>query len=354
MKTITFFALEAKLWAPVLAALLVLGLCAGCSGGGAAAGNGTGTTGTSANQRPCDLLASTTPCVAAFSTTRALFIAYAGPLYQVTRASDGSTQDIGLLSDGYANAAAQDTFCTNTTCTITEIYDQSSNHNNLTPAPPGGADRGQGPNGYDLPAVATALPVTAGGHKVYGVSILPGMGYRIDTTTGIAVNGQAEGVYMVSSLENLDSGCCFDFGNAEVDNKDNGAGHMDAMNLHCVGTPCAAIAGLDMENGIYGRLAVPAGPTFVTVMGANDGQTEYAIWQGNAQSGSLTTTGATPLPSGYAPMKQEGAIILGIGGDNSNRSSGYFFEGVMTKGAPGNTSMSNVQSNIISAGYTGL
>ena len=33
-------------------------------------------------------------------------------------------------------------------------------------------------------------------------------------------------------------------------------------------------------------------------------------------------------------MQQEGAIILGIGGDNSNWATGYFFEGVMTKGMP--------------------
>jgi hypothetical protein len=38
--------------------------------------------------RSCDLYASATPCVAAFSTTRALYRAYTGPLYQVTRQSD--------------------------------------------------------------------------------------------------------------------------------------------------------------------------------------------------------------------------------------------------------------------------
>ncbi len=77
--------------------------------------------------------------------------------------------NIGVLSDGYANAAAQDTFCADTVCTITEIYDQSSNHNNLTLAPPGGEASGSGPGGQDLPAFAAALPVTAGGHKVYGI-----------------------------------------------------------------------------------------------------------------------------------------------------------------------------------------
>jgi hypothetical protein len=336
-----------------LCTFFFISLCTACSSSNTAASTTGGSTGSGSNSRPCDIYASTTPCVAAFSTTRALYTSYTGPLYQVTRASDHTTLDIGLLSDGYANAAAQDSFCANTTCTITEIYDQSSNHNHLTVAPPGGADQGAGPGGYDLPAVANALPVTVSGHKVYGVSISPGMGYRNDKTIGIAVAGEPEGVYMVSSTYNIDSGCCFDFGNAEVNNRDNGAGHMDAINLHCPSSPCSAIAGLDMENGIYGKLPVPAA-SFVTVMGANDGQTSYTIWQGDAQSNSLTTTGSRALPTGYSPMKQEGAIILGIGGDNSNRSSGYFFEGVMTQGAPSNTVMNNIQNSIVSAGYSGL
>src|SRR4051794_24473844 len=54
-----------------------------------------------AGSLPCDLYgAAGTPCVAAHSTTRALYSAYNGPLYQVTRASDGAKADIGLLAQG--------------------------------------------------------------------------------------------------------------------------------------------------------------------------------------------------------------------------------------------------------------
>jgi hypothetical protein len=307
--------------------------------------------------RPCDLYASATPsatpCVAAISTTRSLYSAYKGPLYQVTRQSDKTSADIGLLPDGYANATAQDTFCARTSCTITRLYDQSPNHNDLTPAPPGGASRGPGPNGYDVPAVANALPITVGGHKVYGIAISPGMGYRNDTPKGTAVNGQPEGVYMVTSALNLNSKCCFDFGNAETNNLDNKAGHMDAINIMCHGDPCRPDAGLDMEDGIYGHLKVPAGATFVTDMGSSDGQHTYAIYQGNASSGARTTTGAIPLPNDYQPMQQEGAIILGIGGDNSNWAKGYFFEGVMTSGMPTPEAMKAVQRNIVAARYAG-
>jgi non-reducing end alpha-L-arabinofuranosidase len=127
---------------------------------------------------------------------------------------------------------------------------------------------------------------------------------------------------------------------------------MDAINIMCRGEiPCEANAGLDMEDGIYGHLKVPDGTAFVTDMGACDGQHTYAIYQGNAQSGALTTTGVIPLPAGYQPMQQEGAILLGIGGDNSNWASGYFFEGVMTRGMPAAGAMESVQSNIVAAGY---
>ena len=78
------------------------------------------------------------------------------------RASDSATADIGLLAaGGYANAAAQDSFCAGTSCTITKLYDQTANHNDL-PISWGGFWKGPGPNGSDIGANATALPVTVG------------------------------------------------------------------------------------------------------------------------------------------------------------------------------------------------
>ena len=54
-----------------------------------------------ATQEPCDIYAAAgTPCVAAHSTTRALYAAYSGPLYQVRRASDNATTNISPLSAG--------------------------------------------------------------------------------------------------------------------------------------------------------------------------------------------------------------------------------------------------------------
>lgn len=138
---------------------------------------------------PCDIYASgNTPCVAAHSTTRALFNAYSGPLYRIKRASDNATSTVSPLSaGGVANASAQDSFCASTTCAITTIFDQSGRGNHLTGAPPGSAD----PSGPDKLAPARGAPVLLNGKKAYGVFIAPGTGYRNDATNGIAKVGSA-------------------------------------------------------------------------------------------------------------------------------------------------------------------
>ena len=58
-----------------------------------------------------------------------------------------------------------------------------------------------------------------------------------------------------------------------------------------------------------------------------------------------------PKVSGYNPMSKEGAIILGIGGDNSNGAQGTFYEGVMTSGYPSDATENSVQANIVAAKY---
>lgn len=318
-----------------------------------------------ASALPCDIYgAAGTPCVAAHSTVRALFASYNGPLYQVRRASDNGTTNIGLLSvGGYANAAAQDSFCANTRCTITIIYDQSSPHNDLTIEGAGGA------GGADSGVPADALPVSIGGHTVYGASFSGVMGYRDNATSGVAVGGQAEGMYMVTSGTHVNDRCCFDYGNAETNNRDNGNGHMDAINFgtECWFSPCHGSGPwvqADLENGLFQSNAGHSTNTsntgnsapFVTAMLKNNGQNFFAIKDGNARSGGLTTRYSGPLPTspaGYAPMHLEGAIVLGTGGDNSNGSIGSFFEGVMTSGLPSDSAENSVQANIVGAGYGG-
>ena len=83
----------------------------------------------------------------------------------------------------------------------------------------------------------------------------------------------------------------------------------------------------------------------------------FAIKGGDAQSGALKTMyeGARPgfgaCFKGYNPMRKQGAIILGIGGDHSAWSTGVFLEGCITTGYASNATDNAVQANIIAAGY---
>jgi hypothetical protein len=319
-----------------------------------------------ATQGPCDIYAAGgTPCVAAHSTTRALYGAYNGALYQVRRASDNTTRDVNPLSaGGVANAATQDSFCSGTSCVISVIYDQSGRGNHLTQAPPGGFS-GPAPGGYDNLANATSAPVSVGGHKAYGVFVAPGTGYRDNNTNGIATGDQPEGMYAIFDGTHYNGGCCFDYGNAERNSRDNGNGTMEAIYFGNIkvwgyGTGNGPWIMADLENGLFS--GVNAGynandPSvnhrFVTAV-VKGGPNHWSIRGGNAQSGSLSTfyNGVRPNVSGYNPMKKEGAIILGIGGDNSIGAAGTFYEGVMTSGYPSDATENSVQANITAAGYT--
>lgn len=147
---------------------------------------------------PCDIYASGgTPCIAAHSTTRALYSGFSGPLYQIKRGSDNTTTTIAPLSaGGVANAAAQDNFCAETTCLITVIYDQTGRSNHLYQAPPGGFS-GPESDGYDNLASAIGAPVTLNGQKAYGVFMSPGSGYRNNVVSGSATGDEPEGIYAV-------------------------------------------------------------------------------------------------------------------------------------------------------------
>ena len=93
---------------------------------------------------------------AAHSTTRALYSAYAGGLYNVTRASDGATLSVPVLAPGgYADKKAHDAFCPKLDCVISYVLDQSANGNHL-------GQRHKLVN-------ASQHPITAGGVPVYGM-----------------------------------------------------------------------------------------------------------------------------------------------------------------------------------------
>jgi non-reducing end alpha-L-arabinofuranosidase len=313
---------------------------------------------------PCDIYAAGgTPCIAAHSTTRALSGSYSGNLYQVRRSSDAATRDIGVLrAGGPVNAAAQDSFCANTSCVVTIIYDQSGRGNQLTYQGPGGI------GGAASAASATTETLTVAGTKAYSLYIKPGNSYwRNGSATGVPTGSAPEGMYMVTSGTHVNSGCCFDYGNSETTRRADGAGAMDAIYF---GTSCwfGGCSGsgpwvqADLEYGLFPGGSSSWNPNqraftskFVTAMLKNNGTTRMAIKGSDAQSGALTTLWDGALPRGYNPMKKQGAIILGSGGDccatNTNQSQGTFYEGAMVSGYPSEATDNAVQAGIVAAGY---
>ena len=325
---------------------------------------------------PCDIYAEAgDPCVAAHSTTRALYASYDGPLYQVVRQSDGKSLDIGVVqatalplpnAGGYADGPAQDSFCANTICWITKIYDQSGKHNDLTQAPRGGFS-GPALGGFNNVPLADMAPVTIMGHKVYGVFIEPGMGLRDDDPKGTAVDDQAEGQYWVISGRHFNSGCCFDYGNAETDSRDDDNGTMettyfgDAPYWYHGKAPGPWIM-TDQENNLVGCVNADGSKQcqlpnidwrFVTAMAKGEPH-HWTSMGGDAQRGALQVMFSGQRVNGtYDPMRKQGAILLGNGGDNSNGSQGTFYEGAMTAAGtfPTDATDQRVQANIVAAGY---
>ncbi len=328
-------------------------------------------------QGPCDIYASAgKPCVAAHSTTRALYATYNGPLYQVLRQSDGKTLDIGVVQPaaspvpdpgGYADAAAQDRFCAGTYCWISIIYDQSPKHNDLTQAPRGGFS-GPALGGFNNLPIADMAPITIMGHKVYGAFIEPGMGLRQDDVKGTAVDDQAEGQYWVVNGKHFNSGCCFDYGNAEIDSRDDDNGTMETLYFGNA-TPWYSGKGngpwimTDQENNLVGCVNqdgskgcpnLPSIPwRFVTAIGKGEPH-HWASLGGDAQKGALSVMfdGVRVNPT-YDPMRKQGAILLGNGGDNSDGSQGTFYEGAMTAAGtfPSDATDQLVQASIVAARY---
>jgi len=352
--------------------------------GGTSSDGGAATSPTPSGALPCDILQSVgNPCVAAHSTIRVLITAYTGPLYQVCKGTSdpgpssckGTAQDIGSVG-GYADAATQDSFCSGATCYITKIYDQTANHNDLEPAPPGGNKTTP-----DYPALATALPTTINDHKAYGIKIRAGTAYRTGCTDcniksgiGVATGDQPETVYMVSSQQDLVNGCCFDYGNAETTAHDDGNGTAEAVYFGMgviwgTGAAPGPWVMADLENGIFAgwenkqdkniSTNTSLSFDFVTAIlvgdtaNKNAGKGRFALYGGDATSGGLKTMydGIRPEKVGYVPMLKEGSIVLGTAGDNSASDGGRFYEGVMASGAATKQTLDALQASIVAAKY---
>ena len=93
----------------------------------------------------------------------------------------------------------------------------------------------------------------------------PGYGYHVDDTTGVATGNEPQSIYAVMSGTHVNGVCCFDYGNSETNDKDDGCGTMEAIyfgNAHWHGNTGAGTAGpwvgADLEQGMYyGTVVTP-------------------------------------------------------------------------------------------------
>lgn len=326
-----------------------------------------------AAEGPCDITGRAgNPCVAAHSTTRALYAAYKGPLYNVTRGSDGKSTNVGVLeAGGFADIKTHDAFCSKGDCVISNVFDQSPNGNHL----------GQR---HKLVNASKHRIIVGNNVHVYGMWFDPGYGYHVDKTRNIPTGNDPESIYAVMSGTHYNGDCCFDYGNSETDDRDDGCGTMEAIyfgNAHWhgnTGSGSGPWVGADLEQGMYygggNRTKIneqnkPLPHDFVTayLRGRSDG---FMLKGGDATTGKLTTMydGPRPdpkiagtceskhepdpkIPGTYTPMKKQGAIILATGGDESNRAMGKFYEGIMVTGETTDATDDAVQANIVAVGY---
>jgi hypothetical protein len=347
------------------AGAMATGGAGGTMPGAGGRGGGPGTV-EPGNDGPCDIYeASGLTCVAAHSTVRALYASYDGNLYEVKRA-DGTTQDIAVLSPGgFADAAAQDAFCGGSSCTITRIYDQSGHGNFLEAETP---DSTVGGHSGMTAANATAEQLTVGGHEVYSLYTRTSQAYwRDGSSSGMPLGAEPQGLYMVTSGTHFNGGCCYDYGNGETSRTYVAGPSMDAIYFgNCTiwgtGNGDGPWIMADMEDGMVSgpnsgqnnQLMSQPFP-YVTAMEKNNGTSEYALKAADATKLPLNTYYEGSLPAGKNPMKRQGSIVLGSGGDccysNNNASEGTFYEGAVVAGYPSDDTDDAVHANIVEAGY---
>ena len=172
------------------------------SGGAPASGGSTGGSIGTGPQGPCDIYQAAsppTPCAAAHSTVRALYAGYTGPLYQLRKKSDSSTKDVPVGAGGFVDISVHNSFCpSGTACTISVIYDQSPNMNDLKKS---GTALWLKNGGNE--ADASLGKITVSGHVAHGIyvdndgSTAKDVAYRNNATKGMATGDQPEAMNAV-------------------------------------------------------------------------------------------------------------------------------------------------------------
>ena len=297
---------------------------------------------------------------------RALSKNYTGPMYQVRSGSSamntgsgGMLKDIPMLPDGFADTAVQDAFCSGTTCTVSLLYDHSGNGNHLPVAKKGLSAGGATAAMDDYESAANKGMMTIKGHKVYSLYMNAREGYRIMRVgTKMPVGSASQGIYMLADGTHSGTACCWDFGNVTT----NPQTYADMNTLFFGVAFWGKGAGsgpwmmADFEAGVWSggskigdpgwgglndaqNRVNPANPSLKVPFAFGTLRTQANPSQWTLRGADLqTATNITTAYQGAMPkeISNIGAVVLGVGGDNSNNSWGTFYEGAIVAGYPTN------------------
>jgi non-reducing end alpha-L-arabinofuranosidase len=306
----------------------------------------------------------------------------------------GETVDIPQTADGFADPAIQRERCPlGTTCTVSLIYDQSGRENHM-PVAKGGQNAG---GIYaELDDFETVMDeraaLTVGGHPVYSLFMQARQGYRLATPgNGVPVEQEAQGIYMLADGTRMgNTACCWDFGNvtpnprqfSEMNTLFFGQGFWGDGNGPAPWFGADFEAGVWMGGSVEGQpgwgqlynqgdprndngIARPPNPNNPSMAGVrfalgflktdDDEDNTYALRMANVSTATdVQTAHRGPYPKlSYAGhgADNQGAVVLGVGGDNSNNAFSTFYEGAVVAGFPDDATELAVMQNIQAAGY---
>ncbi len=287
--------------------------------------------------------------------------------------SDKTTHDISVTTTGgHVDLTTLSSFCSGTTCGVSILYDQAGNGNDLSQATP-----------QNMPTVAfwttkasTSLPYAltqnSGGPGYIGGDP-NGQYLRNRTHTSKVPTGSApQTEYMVVYAKYYKGHCCYDYGNMEAGIRNDGPGTMNALYFGQTkdwtwGAGSGPWGMVDMEDGVFSFGSGPGidpsngnpdgqntqDPAFTypttniaSVLSKTNGTSSFVLKAGDVETGSLTTAWNGVLPSGYAPLHQEGGLSLGEGGDGSDNVDGAFFEGFVVAGEESDATDNSIQADL--------
>jgi hypothetical protein len=302
--------------------------------------------------------------------------------YQTTPEA-GTLLDIPQGPDGFVDASVLEGACkmsavvSNPVCSVVKLYDHSGNGTDIGLAL-GGLSNGGTYADYDNfeTVMNQNARLTVGGRTVYSLYMGARNGYRIEEIgAAMPLEAEPQGVYMLADGTHAGSACCWDFGN--VTTNPASYGEMNTLFFGQAywgkGSGSPPWWGADFEAGVWmgGSVASdpgwgglnnpnptgnPNSPSFAGVKFAlgflktdDDNDQTYALRMANIE----TATSVHEAYRGPHPKHTDnlGAVVLGVGGDNSNNSFGTFYEGAITVGFPTDEAEQGILENIQAVGY---